>query len=310
MASIRKRNGRYQVQIRLPGKPALSKTFGYKHDAKRWARDTERQLERGELYQSTEAVLFQQLIDQYELRHLPLLKSIKQEQSLVRRISARLGKTHVSEITNQRLASYRDLRFNEVSAQTVKHEINFIRRILKLAQSEWGIQLPQGIPSIRLPRLPNGRIRRVSEEELQLIRSYLSPLMTDVVELALNTGMRRAEILGIREEDIDWKTHSVFLWETKNHSTRRIPLTANAIEILKRQKKNLPFSLKADSVTQAFNRACQKARLENLRFHDLRHEALSRFFERGLNVPQVASISGHKDYRMLARYVHLEADLL
>ena len=160
MASIRKRNGRYQVQIRLPGKPALSKTFGYKHDAKRWARDTERQLERGELYQSTEAVLFQQLIDQYELRHLPLLKSIKQEQSLVRRISARLGKTHVSEITNQRLASYRDLRFNEVSAQTVKHEINFIRRILKLAQSEWGIQLPQGIPSIRLPRLPNGRIRQ------------------------------------------------------------------------------------------------------------------------------------------------------
>ena len=310
MASIRKRNGRYQAQIRLPGKPALSKTFSYKQDAKRWARDTERQLEHGELYAPSEAIRFQQLIDQYEVSHLPLLKSTKQEKSLARRVSVRLGKTFITEITNQRLASYRDLRVKEVSAQTVKHEINFIRRILKLAQSEWGVRIPQGIPSIRLPRLPNGRVRRVTGEELQLIRAYLSPLMTDIMEFALNTGMRRGEILGVREDDIDWKTHSLLLQETKNYCTRRIPLTASAIEILKRHKKGLPFPLKADSVTQAFNRACQRARLENLRFHDLRHEALSRFFEKGLNVPQVASISGHKDYRMLARYVHIEADLL
>ena len=91
MASIRKRNGRYQVQIRLPGKPALSKTFSYKQDAQRWARDTERRLEQGEFYVPTEAIRFQELIDRYELSHLPLLKSTKQEKSLVRRVSARLG---------------------------------------------------------------------------------------------------------------------------------------------------------------------------------------------------------------------------
>ena len=93
MASIRKRNGRYQAQIRLPGKPALSKTFSYKQDAQRWARDTERRLEQGELYAPTEGIRFQELIDRYELSHLPLLKSTKQEKSLARRVSARLGKT-------------------------------------------------------------------------------------------------------------------------------------------------------------------------------------------------------------------------
>ena len=310
MASIRRRNGRYQAQIRLPGKPALSKTFSYKQDAQRWARDTERRLEQGELYAPTEEIRFQELIDRYELSHLPLLKSTKQEKSLVRRVSARLGNAFINEITNQRLASYRDYRIKEVSAQTVKHEINFIRRILKLARDEWGVRLAQGIPSIRLPRLPAGRTRRITDHELQCIRNELSPLMTDIVMLAVETGMRRGEILSIRENDIDWKNCSIILTETKNQSVRRIPLTAAAREIIDRHKEYLPFPIKADSVSQAFQRACKRAGADDLRFHDLRHEALSRFFEKGLNVPQVASISGHRDYRMLARYVHLEIDLL
>ena len=310
MASIRKRNGRYQAQIRLPGKPAISKTFNYKQDAQRWARDTERRLEQGELYVPTEAIRFQELIDRYTLSHLPLLKSTKQEKSLARRVSARLSNTFINEITNQRLAYYRDARIKEVSAQTVKHEINFVRRILKLAQSEWGVKMPQGIPSIRLPRLPAGRTRRINEAELQRIRNELRPLIADIVRLALETGMRRGEIISLRKDDIDWKTSAVLLRETKNGSVRRIPLTAVAREIVNRHKEHLPFPIKADSVSQAFERACKRAGVFDARFHDLRHEALSRFFEKGLNVPQVASISGHKDYRMLARYVHVEADLL
>ena len=134
--------------------------------------------------------------------------------------------------------------------------------------------------------------------------------MTDIVMLAIETGMRRGEILSIRENDINWKNCSIILMETKNQSVRRIPLTAAAREIVDRHKEYLPFPIKADSVSQAFERACKRAGADDLRFHDLRHEALSRFFEKGLNVPQVASISGHRDYRMLARYVHLEIDLL
>ena len=218
----------------------------------------------------------------------------------------RVGRISIARITNVFLAEYRDARLQQVSAQTVKHEINLVRRVLKHASQEWGLVLPHGLPGVRLPRLPRGRTRRVSTDECDRLKKHLSPVMQDLVDLALETAMRRGELLAICPRDIQWDRRRLIINETKNNHSRIIPLTPLAAEILTDNSTTMPcFTIAPDSLSQAFRRAVKAECIANLTFHDLRHEAITRLFEKGLSIPQVAGISGHSDYRMLARYTHL-----
>ena len=123
---------------------------------------------------------------------------------------------------------------------------------------------------------------------------------------AIETAMRRSELLNLRWADINYNELTLCTRKTKNDLDRVIPLTRRAMALLKSKLDNeKPFRLQPDSITQAFKRACTWAGIESFRFHDLRHEAISRLFVKGLSVPQVAAISGHQDYLMLARHVHL-----
>ena len=116
--------------------------------------------------------------------------------------------------------------------------------------------------------------------------------------------MRRGEILKIKSEDI--KGQTLLIPETKNGYSRTIPLSNRALYILK--NTDLPFPMTANALRLAFERLKKKGNIKDLHFHDLRHEAISRFFEKGLSIPEVALISGHKDVRMLFRYTHLKAE--
>jgi len=122
--------------------------------------------------------------------------------------------------------------------------------------------------------------------------------------------MRRGEIVNASWSDLDWDTGTLNIPVTKNGFSRTIPLTKRALEIL----QSLPhdneriFPITGNAVRLAWQRLKRRVGIENLHFHDLRHEAISRFFEMGLSVPEVALISGHRDYRMLFRYTHLRAE--
>ena len=126
--------------------------------------------------------------------------------------------------------------------------------------------------------------------------------MNNIIELALETGMRRSEILSIGKQDI--KDTYIHLSNTKNGSPRNIPITTKVREILNKSK--LPYSISCNALRLNWSRMIKKAGITDLHFHDLRHEAISRFFEKGLSVPEVALISGHKDVRQLMRYTHLK----
>ena len=306
MANIRRRAGKFQVQVRKKGYPPAVKTFTKYLDAKQWLTETEHRIASGRRPEQLCAdIQFDQLLDRYIQTHIPKLKSPKQELSLARRVSGRLGRYACSAITNATLATYRDHRSSEVAPQTVKHEINLVRRVIKLAIAEWGLGLAE-VPYVRLPRLPIGRVRRLPSEEITALLTCLGDQMRDIVNFALETAMRRSEILGIAQSDFDAQSKTVILRNTKNGRARTIPLSCTALETLNRRTQNgTIFTMQPDSVSQAFRRACSKIQIKDYRFHDLRHEAISRLFERGLSVPQVALISGHQDYRMLARYVHL-----
>ena len=119
--------------------------------------------------------------------------------------------------------------------------------------------------------------------------------------------MRHSEILHLRWVNVDLDSGFAFLFDTKNGEDRRVPLTKTARDVLSRlpRKDKRVFPISANCVRLAWERCRMKAGISDLRFHDLRHEAVSRFFEMGMSVPEVALISGHKDVRQLFRYAHL-----
>ncbi len=124
------------------------------------------------------------------------------------------------------------------------------------------------------------------------------------------TGMRRGELLRAQWADIDPQKRILHVPMTKNGHPRTIPLSSAALKIIDALPRNNDrlFALSANAVRLAWGRLAKRAGVVDLHFHDLRHEAISRFFEKGLSVPEVALISGHRDVRMLFRYTHLKPE--
>ena len=161
------------------------------------------------------------------------------------------------------------------------------------------MNIPNPIRNIQKPALNNRRERRLTNDEfIFLVKgNYPQIKLRNIIEVALETGMRRGEILNIKHEHI--KGQTLLIPITKNDHPRTIPLTKRALEIL--ENTQLPFPMSANAVRLAWDKLKKKGNIKDLHFHDLRHEAISRFFEKGLSTPEVALISGHKDVRMLFR---------
>lgn len=227
-----------------------------------------------------------------------------------------LGHLSLSALTPSILANFRDLRLKKVKGHTVRKDLLLIRRVFVQAQKEWQIYLPRGNPvdSVSIPIQPKGRDRRlVGDEEERLLDATIAygGEIYNIIILAMETAMRRGEIAKLRWKDINLSKRTALLYDTKNTEDRIIPLTERAYKLLKDLPRNISgkvFIMRPDSITQAFERVRKEADMEDFRFHDLRHEATSRFFEKGLSIMEVSAITGHKDLAMLRRYTHLRAE--
>lgn len=320
MASYTKRSGgQWQAKVRKKGYPVQTKTFRNKSLAQKWATQVETQMDSNLFISSSlaERFTFQELADRYILEVLPTKKSAIKMESMIRGICTQIGTYTAIRLSPSVLAAFRDNRLKTVKYETVRKDLLCIRRILDIASKEWGIHLPHGNPieNITVPPQPKrGRERRLEHDEMQRLFSaaeeYGGELLA-IVSFALETAMRRGEIAKLRWEDIDKKKRIVKLLDTKNGDSREVPLSSTALNILKTKPRKIAgkiFSLRADSITTAFDRCCKRAGIHNLRFHDLRHEATSRFFELGFSIMEVSAITGHKDLAMLKRYTHLRAE--
>jgi integrase len=332
MATIRKRRSKWQVQIRRSGYPSLSRSFLSKQDAQRWGREQERLVDLGEApcaNRISASALLSELIGRY-LAEVSIRKRSKSDEFHFRQIMRhRLGRLMVSKLTSADIAAYRDHRLKSVAGPTVRKELNLLGHLLKTAKCEWGASVkPDLVLMVRKPKNANGRDRRPSSEEFLRIHLEIqksrNPLVADVALFAMATGMRRGEVLSLEWENVDLTNQTARLPLTKNGESRVVPLGPRAKMVLARQMEMHPchseaskgklsgliFNISANAVRLAWVRATHRAGITDLRFHDLRHEAISTFFEMGLSVPEVALISGHKDARMLFRYTHLKAVLI
>ena len=186
---------------------------------------------------------------------------------------------------------------------------------LEIARKEWSLYLP--INPVSQIKIPNGirrRERRLEKGELEALQKALSEsrnaYLWPAIELAIETGMRRSELLRLTWADVCLSQSLAYLKDTKNGHARTIPLTSKAVEVLRALPSDTSRVLMTTeyALRQAWERLDKRAGIDNLRFHDLSHEAVSRFFEMGLSVPEVSLISGHKDITMLMRYTHVRPE--
>lgn len=316
MASIYKHGSNWRCQVRIEGFPTQSRTFTIKSEAQAWGREVESQMARQQFAGSTsgQTMTIREMLERY-LEDVSVTKaSNKADVSRSQHLYSALGDYRVHTLTSIILAQYKAKRLLSVGPQSVIHELNLLHRAYKTAAEEWGVVLPNGIPRTKRPSMPKGRDIRVPSEDVdRLVAATESPELKVIIRFAVETAMRRSEIVGIRWEHVNLQRRSVYLPETKTDQPRTVPLSTVALELLESmgpEDAGKVFSLAPDSVTQAFKRAAVRARMGDVNFHDLRHEATSRLFEKGLNVIEVARITGHKTLAMLDRYTHLDVSEL
>ena len=295
-----------------------AKSFHTKQAAIKWAAGEERRITEGVLglLKPTEVTLGR-LLQRYLIDVLPAKRGAATEgQRLQRLIRDPVSSLRVSQLTSQAVAVFRDRRLLD-GRRTCHYDLILIRHCLKIAMNEWGLMLSSNpVDRVKMPPSSPARNRRLEDGEFDRLeeaaKQTKNPHIWPIIVFAIETGMRRGELLGLRWEHVDLDRRIAFLPVTKNGSSREVPLSTKAAQVLARQRQRndtpSPFPVAPNAFRLAWDRLRSRAGLSDLRFHDLRHEAISRFFELGLNIPEVAVISGHKDPRMLFRYTHLRAE--
>ncbi len=315
MATIRERGPyQWQAQVLRKGQSPQYKTFNNKSDAEKWARQVEAEMDRGHFISRKEAenTTLGEALDRYEREVSSKKKSHPIEKVYIGTWKkTTLAVRFLATIQGKDIAAYRDKRLKEVSGTAVRHELSLISHLFTIAAKEWGMAgLINPVQHIRRPKPNRSRERRISEKELNSLIEAASESLGPIIRFAVETAMRRGEIAGMMWDHVDLKKRVLIIPEAKVEP-RRIPLSSKAIHILADLPRRLDgkvWGLQSSSITQSFKKACQTAKIDDMNFHDLRHEATSRFFEKGLNPMQVAAITGHKTLQMLKRYTHLKAE--
>ena len=323
MASIRKRGNRYQARIHRRGFPALARSFLTQRDALQWARKAEVAVERGSFGRPSGRLTVREMVERYAAEVTPLKKGARTERLRLNAWArSKLGVMLVDEVRPRMLAEWRDKRLAAgLAGSTVRNDLNTLSAVYRHAASEWGYErLENPAARLRRPPLNPGRTRRVSTDELEAIKAHTdSEALPAIIALAVETGMRLSEITILQWRNIDLAKRTAVLPDSKNGHRRVVPLSPNAAAVLSTLKQSPVlrldghvFNITPHGVTTAFRRAVARVQRHtekrlgvDLHFHDLRHEAVSRLFERGFNVMEVASVSGHRSMQMLARYTHM-----
>ncbi len=329
MASILKTpEGSYRAFVRRTGARALTKTFKTKTEAERWARQAEAAIEAGTVVKSAKGATVGDAITAYiKLRDEGKrpINPQSNEVYMMRHLERDLGDEVIAGIKPQRLATYCTRRGKSgAGAYTIGMEISKLGTVLKYSAMALGETFPDIVAQSR-PLLDHlgligpgtERDRRPTADELAAVREAAPALLRDIIDFAIATCMRRGEIVRMRWQDVDADARMLTIRDRKDPRKKsgndeRIPLLGDALAIIQRQPRSddRVFPVIPEWISDNFLLACRIAKVEDLVFHDLRHEGISRLFELGWQIPQVALVSGHKKWEMLKRYTQLKPESL
>lgn len=319
MASIRKRNGRFQAQVRRRGYPPASRTFTSREAAKKWIKTVEVDMERGDFLPRV-TMTVNELLLKYEAEEVPKQKGARHEYWRSSFLRKQIGHVHLTDLTPAFLASHRDRRLKTIKPSTVRREFTTLSTAINIAIIEWGIPLPSNPCSkVRIRNSNIKRDRRLKAGEEELMLKHAQPMLRRIIILALETAMRRGEILRIKKSDVNFHDQTLYIGDTKTDVPRTIPLSDRAVKVLTEQIRATEqgqsrvtpicepvlFPIHLSEWQRQMERLWRNTGIVGMTFHDLRHEKISRMFEAGFNVMEVASVSGHLSLQNLKTYTHI-----
>ncbi len=337
MANIEKRiaqDGRisFRVKVRLKNFPAQTASFQRLTDARKWAQQTEASLREGRHFKTTEAKrhTLAETIDRYVTKILPTKpKSGFSQTGQLQWWKKTLGAYTLAELSPALLAEQRDKLLEEKTKRkklrtpaTVNRYLAVLSHVFTVAIKEWQWIEENPLLKITKPKEPRGRVRFLSDEErqrlLEICKLSENKILYMVVVLALSTGARRMELLGLHWKDVDLQRGVIILHETKNGERRVLTLSGHALELMKQheKKRNLNCDLvfpgknlkNPIDIRSTWETALKRANLANFRFHDLRHSTASYLAMNGASLAEISEVLGHKTLQMVKRYAHLSEE--
>ncbi|MDR2839327.1 MAG: site-specific integrase [Azonexus sp.] len=310
MASITRRGTRWQAQIRRKGYPIQTKTFETKKEAKAWTAVVESEMNRGVFADRSEAehTTLGKALERYANEITPHKRGAPQELRRIRQWQRHpLALRFLSSLRSVDFSQHRDARLQAgVAANTVRLELALVSNLFTVAREEWSIAVTNPLNTVRNPRLPRGRDRRLLKDEEIRLQAVAGNDLAFCMTLAIETGMRAGEIVNLTWDQIDLPVSVIRLDMTKNGDTRVVPLSDTAVEVIKARPRGInggPLTRFrcSNRLSKSFRVACKQAGIVGLHFHDLRHEAASRLAPR-VTVQTLAKIMGWRTLQMAMRY--------
>lgn len=323
MASFFKTDdGKWRAQVSVNGRRKSKRGFATKREATAWAYELEREAKES-LSSEIPDRPFRDALERYRDT-----VSIKKRGSKfeIRRIDRWLGNGQdqadplcfigLSDLQSKHFAEWRDRRLLEVAVGTVLREWTVLSSICNTCAKEWGWLKANPMTNVKRPKEPEARTRRLLPgefEQLMVATQYdidippesKSERIGAAIVFAIETAMRAGEICGITWEDVNLERRTVHLPKTKNGNPRTVPLSTTAVKVLEQLRtledcQRKAFNLKSDSLDVNFRKIRNKCLIDDLHFHDLRREALTRLAKK-VDVLNLAKISGHTDLRILQK---------
>jgi integrase len=321
VGTIFKRDDKFRASVRLAGHPSVSKSFATEREAKRWIRETERALEGRDVRNPD--VVITALIERYAQEIAP--KRRMADSHLGHDIPSILVKFKGMQLSDLRGRGLVDwVLSNGLSNSTSHWHLARLSGVLRQAEVYWDIPIPWEDIKLAKAKLTEGgyihpageRDRRVTDAEIAAIKAFIGKhpcvRLADMIDFAVATAMRVGEICRIQWSDLDAERRTILIRDRK-HPTKKfgndqsVPLLGDSLAILQRQPRRdariWPHC--TTYISKVFHKAVVKAGVGDVVFHDLRHEGISRLFEAGFQIPEVALVSGHKDWKSLRRYTNL-----
>lgn len=337
MATIFKMSdGRHRAQVRVAGMRPRSKIFAKKKDAEAWSKSIESQLKQaasGDLIDVPADATLRQLIELYEEQVEPVKPFGKNKKAVLKATKKKIGAVKLAALGKNIIRDFVDLRVREgAGGVTISIDLSYLRTILSWARYVRNLNVDpdvvldakRSLPRRGLKTRSVERTRVAAPEEIELLIEHYSSRkwrgaidMISLIRFAALTSLRQEEICKIEISDISLKK-MVMIVRDRKHPQEKIgndsdvPVLDSFIELIEKardgRKSGKLFDYNPRSVSSSFTRACKKLGIKDLHFHDLRHTATTDLFALGLQIPEVALFTGHKDWKMLRRYTHVKPE--